>query len=190
MTGTDELWQGYAENGLKTRGVTKIECRTGVYHAVAHVWLWRTTDVGIEIMIQKRSSNVLTWPGLYDASAAGHVDYGEEPIDTALRELHEELGFKLDTDHLYFLFASRFDEYGSPEIRENELRWVYGLKWRDEYELNADDHEVHSVQWLPLDTFESLVNSDASSDFVPNGKLYFDTLLYEINRIEQQSTLA
>ena len=45
-----------------------------------------------EILLQKRSMWKDRNPGLWDASAAGHVDSGESYQEAALREMREELG--------------------------------------------------------------------------------------------------
>jgi isopentenyldiphosphate isomerase len=45
-----------------------------------------------ELFIQKRSMIKDNEPGLWDSSAAGHVDSGEDYLDCAIRELGEELG--------------------------------------------------------------------------------------------------
>ena len=46
-----------------------------------------------ELLLQQRSQQVMD-PGLWDVSAAGHVDAGESYKTTAARELAEELGLK------------------------------------------------------------------------------------------------
>jgi isopentenyl-diphosphate delta-isomerase type 1 len=45
-----------------------------------------------ELFLQKRSHSKDEFPGLWDSSAAGHVNPGESYIDCARRELEEELG--------------------------------------------------------------------------------------------------
>ncbi|MBI2338069.1 NUDIX domain-containing protein [Candidatus Daviesbacteria bacterium] len=45
-----------------------------------------------EILLQKRSKNKDTFPGMYTISASGHVDRGENYNQAAQREIQEELG--------------------------------------------------------------------------------------------------
>jgi len=47
-----------------------------------------------ELYIQKRSKNKTRYPNYFCASAAGHVEPGENYREAAIRELKEELGFK------------------------------------------------------------------------------------------------
>ncbi|MBI3109478.1 diphosphomevalonate decarboxylase [Candidatus Daviesbacteria bacterium] len=47
-----------------------------------------------EVLLQKRSMNVDTNPGLYTLSATGHVSQGETYLEAAKKELLEELGIK------------------------------------------------------------------------------------------------
>ena len=41
-----------------------------------------------------------SFPGCYDISSAGHISAGDEPLETALRELEEELGIKAEPEQL------------------------------------------------------------------------------------------
>ncbi|MBN1477266.1 NUDIX domain-containing protein [Candidatus Sumerlaeota bacterium] len=45
-----------------------------------------------QIFLQRRGADKDTFPGWWDTSVGGHVDLGETPRETALRELREELG--------------------------------------------------------------------------------------------------
>ena len=51
-----------------------------------------------EVLLQKRSMNVDTQPGLYTLSATGHVSQGETYEEAAQRELLEEVG--VETNNL------------------------------------------------------------------------------------------
>ncbi len=55
-----------------------------------------------ELYIQKRSKNKNRYPGYFCASAAGHVESGENYQEAATRELKEELGIK-KTEGLEFI---------------------------------------------------------------------------------------
>ena len=60
-------------------------------HRAVHVFA--LTPHG-EVMLQKRSHLKDSCPGLWDSSAAGHLDVGESYDACALRELDEELGLR------------------------------------------------------------------------------------------------
>lgn len=64
----------------------------GILHRTAHVWIVRERNGRTEVLLQKRSENKDSFPGMYDTSSAGHIPAGDEPLPSALRELKEELG--------------------------------------------------------------------------------------------------
>jgi len=61
----------------------------GHYHRSSHIMLFNSRD---QVFVQLRSMNKDNGAGLWDSSAAGHVDSGESYLDCAVRELNEELG--------------------------------------------------------------------------------------------------
>jgi len=63
--------------------------RDNLKHRAVHVFAFNRHG---EIFLQKRSRLKDTCPGLWDSSAAGHVDAGEDYEACAVRELEEELG--------------------------------------------------------------------------------------------------
>ena len=72
--------------GVKTRGQIHAQ---GLMHRAVHILVFNTSG---ELFIQKRSMSKDNDPGLWDSSAAGHVDSGEDYQSCAIRELGEELG--------------------------------------------------------------------------------------------------
>ena len=63
--------------------------RLGLMHRSVHILVFNSAR---ELFIQKRSMRKDSNPGLWDSSAAGHVDAGEDYLACAQRELGEELG--------------------------------------------------------------------------------------------------
>jgi 16S rRNA (adenine1518-N6/adenine1519-N6)-dimethyltransferase len=61
------------------------------WHRAVHMLLFNPQG---ELFLQKRSIWKDRNPGLWDSSAAGHVDSGEDYLTAARRELHEELGIE------------------------------------------------------------------------------------------------
>ncbi len=64
---------------------------TNLIHRAVHMLLFNMNG---ELFLQKRSLWKDRNPGLWDSSAAGHVDSGEDYVTAALRELQEELGIE------------------------------------------------------------------------------------------------
>ena len=66
--------------------------RDGDLHGTSHIWLVRkNTENAWEVLLQKRSACKDSHPGEYDISSAGHVSAGDELMESALREMEEEL---------------------------------------------------------------------------------------------------
>ena len=63
--------------------------KLGLRHRSVHILVFNSEG---ELYLQKRSSTKDVNPGLWDTSAAGHVDFGESYEESARRELVEELG--------------------------------------------------------------------------------------------------
>lgn len=63
--------------------------RLGLRHRSVHILVFNRAA---ELFIQKRSMSKDSNPGLWDSSAAGHLDSGEDYLHCARRELGEELG--------------------------------------------------------------------------------------------------
>ena len=61
----------------------------GLRHRAAHILV---LDQSGRVFVQRRAWWKECQPGLWDTSAAGHVDAGETYVDAASRELMEELG--------------------------------------------------------------------------------------------------
>ncbi len=96
---TIELIDVITPDGVPT-GVRKPKPeihRDGDWHRAIHVWIV-TPDK--RILLQRRSMQKENNPGLWDVSAAGHVSAGEDPLDSALREVREELGLTLRPEEL------------------------------------------------------------------------------------------
>jgi isopentenyldiphosphate isomerase len=140
------------EKGKKT-GVRKTREHAhvkGLWHRAAQVWVYNSKG---ELLLQKRSMQVLTKPGLWDISAAGHVSAGETPKQSALRELYEEIGIKADPKDLKRVLIKRY--IGSPKrgYLDKEFDYVYIFK-HDLLPKNLQKEEVAAVRFVPMARFE------------------------------------
>ena len=102
------------ENGMPVGEIISREKahREGIQHRTAHVWIVRKKDSGYDVLLQKRSRNKDSFPGMYDTSSAGHIPAGEEPLPSALRELKEELGIEAGPEDLRYagMFHGQYEK--------------------------------------------------------------------------------
>jgi len=117
-------------------------------HRAAHVLLMHPEK---GVFLQLRSMTKDTNPGLWDSSAAGHVDSGEAYIDCASRELLEELGVLVSPSHLHEIGRmSPVAENGFEFIR------IYKAVSQDPIVLQAS--EVEDGKWVQADELEILLS--------------------------------
>ncbi|MBO7405183.1 MAG: NUDIX domain-containing protein [Clostridia bacterium] len=132
----------------------RIAHRDGIPHRTAHVWIVRRRDGVWEVLLQKRSMEKDSYPGLFDTSSAGHIPAGSDPVTSALRELEEELGIRADPDQLTPAgsFRIRYEDsfHGKP-FRDNEFTFVY--VYRDPVDADSlilQESEVDAAEWFGL----------------------------------------
>lgn len=145
------------EKGRPTGGIVErsVAHRAGVRHRTAHVWIYRESGGRFQVLLQKRSDEKDSFPGMLDTSCAGHVPAGEKPIDTAIRELSEELGIRLRPEQLTALGS--FDclddlEFRGVPFRDDECCFVYAYGGPVDISLlRLQAGEVTCVQWQDLE---------------------------------------
>jgi isopentenyl-diphosphate delta-isomerase type 1 len=122
--------------GVKTRGEIHLQ---GLMHRSVHILVFNSNG---DLFIQKRSMNKDNDPGLWDSSAAGHLDSGEDYQACSIRELGEELGIGINTslDELFRLQAS--------PITGMEHCVVYRCIHDGPFELQAE--EIDEGAWVSL----------------------------------------
>ncbi len=144
-------------NGFPTgRTVTRKEAHSrGIRHRTAHVWLVRRRGEQLEVLLQKRSAEKDAYPGCYDISSAGHVPAGAGYLDSAVRELREELGVEAAPRELHYCgrrWVYQEAWFHNAPFVDNQVSQVYFL-WKDlePEQLTLQREEVESVRWMELE---------------------------------------
>jgi isopentenyldiphosphate isomerase len=123
--------------GIATRGACHAD--PALLHPSVHV-LVRTVD---GLLWQLRGHRKDVAPGVWDHACAGHVRPDETPIESALRELAEELGLQVEAGELH--------ELGVVVVRlpyETELTTIFELRHDGPFVLEPP--EVAGLAVLPF----------------------------------------
>lgn len=126
--------------------------RDGNLHGTVHIWVVQKTEQGYDVLLQKRSSSKDSFPECYDISCAGHLEAGCDYLESALRELQEELGICAKPQDLeYFGMHEGYVEtvfYGRP-FKNHEISAMYLYQKPIVLEaLELQPEEVDSVCFL------------------------------------------
>jgi len=157
MTDSEEWFDVVdAEDRPIGRALREEVHRRGLRHRAAHILLF---DRQGRVFLQKRSRTKDMHPGVWDSSAAGHLDAGESYEAAAARELAEELGadpppplrplFKLDA---------------RPETGW-EFVWVYQGEAEGPFRLHPE--EIEEGRWFAPEEVDRWI-ADAPEDFAPS----------------------
>ena len=161
------------ENGIPTgKTVSREQAhREGILHRTAHVWIARKTPGGHEVLLQKRSLDKESYPGLWDTSSAGHIPAGEEPLPSALREMKEELGIAAAPEDLHFAgtFRTQYEkEFHGRLFKDNEFTFVYVYgREVDEKRLTLQKEEVDAAAWFDCEAVYEEIRYDRSRFCMP-----------------------
>lgn len=154
--------QGNCTGEVKER---RLVHRDGDLHGTSHVFIVRKNESRIEVLLQKRAEEKDSYPGCYDISSAGHIPAGQDYLESALRELEEELGIKaLESDLTelgVFSWKSEEDFYGEPFINHEISRVYLYQKEIDIRNLKLQKEEISSVKWFSIEEcFEAIEKND------------------------------
>ena len=165
------------ESGLPTGEVISRDKahQKGTLHRTAHVWLVKKKPEGYDILLQKRSEEKDSFPGMYDTSSAGHIPAGDEPLPSALRELKEELGLTASPEELTYAGTFRIQyekEFHGHMFRDNEVTRVYVYdKPVSIKDLTLQESEVSEVRWFDLDEVWDEIHCSRERFCVPTAGL-------------------
>ena len=140
------------ENNQVTGSARRIDAhKRGLWHRISVVHIFNTQG---EIFIQKRSPHTDTSPNMWDHSAAGHVDTGEEPEESAKRELHEELGINANNLKLISTYKTHREE---KDKVFNRFWYVYTNTFEGKMILEKKEVSTGKfvdIEWLKKDLRE------------------------------------
>jgi isopentenyldiphosphate isomerase len=149
-----EILEVFDDAGHPT-GVAKTRAEihaAGDWHLAFFCWIVRGDGA---LVLQRRAAAKATFPGRFDASAAGHVRFGETPAQ-AMREIEEELGLVVREDELVSIGRHR-QVHHHRGIICREHHDVYLLRRDDPFSAYRPNEEVSGLVAVPARTLVELV---------------------------------
>jgi len=132
--------------------------KEGLLHKAFSVYIFRNS--GKELLVQRRSSEKMLWPGYIANTCCSHEIDAEDVVVTAKRRLNEEMGFtcfdlKLAGNFVYLA------EDPSGEGSEHEYLSILVGEVGD-IEILEDPSEVSEWKWVEVD--DLLVDMEKGSE--------------------------
>ena len=131
-------------------------------HRAVHILIFNSRG---EVFLQFRSRLKDRHPLMWDSSAAGHVNAGEDYEQTAVRELQEELGIETRLEKVAKLSASEQTGF--------EFIWLYCGSYDGELRLNPA--EIEAGRFFPPSIIDKWIDArpkDFASGFVECWKVW------------------
>jgi isopentenyldiphosphate isomerase len=171
VTPDDELLEVLDAAGRAT-GIAKTRAavhRDGDWHLAFFCWIVRrgagagaAGAAGLDVVLQKRAADKEVWPGRFDASAAGHVRFGESAVEAA-REIEEELGVVAPRGALVPVMRHYQEHVHDSGLVDREIHDVH--LWRHDVPLESyrPGPEVTGIAAAPLADVVALATGARSS---------------------------
>jgi isopentenyldiphosphate isomerase len=135
----------------------------GLLHRAVHVLVFNARG---QVFLQKRSRRKDRQPGVWDSSASGHLDAGEDYDACAVRELREEIGLVLQRPPV------RLFKLAACAETDAEFVWVYRCESEGPFVLNPE--EIDAGGWFaPLRVWQWM--NERPQDFASAFRLLWRT---------------
>lgn len=132
---------------------SEVHGNPSLLHRVVHVLVINNKG---ELLLQKRSVNKDVAPGRWDTSVGGHVAVGEELLDSAKREMEEELGLALhEPEYLY--------SYIHTNTYESELVTTYRCIYDGNIAVPFNRDEIDEVRFWSFSEIKEAMGAEILS---------------------------
>ena len=164
---------GVDENDNETGQLSKVEAHygAGYLHRAFSVLLFDSKN---RLLIQKRASDKVTFPGVWANSCCSHPLYSESERDTkdamgvkraAIRKLNQELGIpesQVSINDFHFITKMIYSSRMNAEWIEREIDHILMIKADVDVEINQN--EVSEIRWVTHDELEEMLVADVQGD--------------------------
>lgn len=148
-------------------GTIKNAIENGIIRRVSRILIFNAKG---DVLLQRRGDTI-SYPGLWNDSASGHVDVGETYMEAALREMKEEMGIKGVT-------LTEVGKFYGEELDGALIRKAFNTLYTGVFNgtLTPDPHEVSETKWISVVDLQKWIE-ERPHDFTPGSvagfTLYF-----------------
>jgi len=162
-----------SENDQVIGPISKLDSHSGAgeYHRAFSVLLFNSNN---ELLLQRRSMDKVTFPGVWANSCCSHPLHSEEELDegnamgvkrAAIRKLEQELGISPDSisiEDFVFMTKMRYSSRMNQEWIERELDHI--LVIQADVDVNPNTNEVSEVMWVNRDQLEMMLLEERAAE--------------------------
>ena len=155
------------DNEIGTDTRENCHAGSGKRHRAYTVFLFHNGKV----LLQRRSSNKLLWPGAWDVSYTSHVYPGETYQQAAARKAAQELGAQVPDLNNVYSFV-----YFAPQGKNSENEFCRVLVGEFDGKVTPNAEEMSAVRWGTLTEVEADLAKNPDS-YTPWFKLSLEGFL-------------
>jgi 8-oxo-dGTP diphosphatase len=155
---TEELLDIFNENNEPTgksapRNVIHTE---GIWHRTVHIYLFRKSKGGIEVLVHLRAPFKDSYPNCWDTRFGGHIKSGISMEEGLKAELKEEIGLDSEKYKIIEGFWHKRDIMPNREFSKKYFIEYPG----DIADLKFNDGEVQEIKWLSMQEIKNSLVKD------------------------------
>lgn len=152
----EELVEVRDEQGNPVRVVPRsVMRRENLRHGATGIMVVNSSE---QVYVHRRTDTKDVYPGFHDFAAGGVISAGEEPVDSARRELAEELG----------ITGVALEFMGEADYRDEHIdlhAWLYRVRW--DGPVVHQPSEVAWGRWMDVDEVQAMID-DPTVDVMPD----------------------
>ena len=168
-----------ADGNMTRKTAMKSEAhKNGWFHQTVHIWFY-TSDS--KVLLQQRGKEKDVYPLLWDVSVAGHIGAGEDIIESAIREIQEEIGLTTTPPDLDKIGIFKSIQNHSIALKDYEFHHTFISKLNTPFScLQKQESEVEALKLIAINQFSEEIKEISKYGYVPHNQSYYETIISKI----------
>lgn len=144
----------------------------GLWHREISVFIMNEKN---EMLVQKRASTKKFYPNTWSL-CAGHIDAGEQPIKSAIRELEEEVGLVATENELISIGIQKTSK-ARDEVINNHFKYIYLIRTNNKLEdYKIQYEELSGLRYITIEELKKIMENKDENYTFSNSKYMLDFL--------------